>query len=798
MDNSPAKSVHSQAAKLNTPAKEFIQIALHNALPSGATFVYPAVTNTLFLCPYQWCNFQVNSSDVMKQHMDKIHTITSPVSKMADQTDSQVVCAVCMQTFPSESEMYTHSDDVHGSRYCSCHTCLSKSATHKLLVMTQVNDGHEEKTIYKCFVCSRGFFTRCKCLDHCRTSHVREPFECGACESNFDNFKDLRRHTREHSNNRMGSQCGYCRIVAKERKMFQNPQTLNAHMNNVHNFAQDLIRWRELKEPDQKKRVSSKFLVDNFNQPASRIASGDTDHSSSICNIPENTPQNNMVGPSTKYVYHEENVCDNSCRTHSSKHSCSVKDDSMKHPAKVKDNTSKHEEMATDNCKKYPEMVKDSCRKSPEMVKDNSDKQSDTVQSSSTKTCNHVTDNSSKKVAPHKKKRGRPPKLQSKKPGGSASQNSKKGRQLETVKDNSSKQSIMMKDHSKEHPQIVEEPSEMVEEQIELSEKQSRTIKGKSKKESKTVKNNGKRRSIRIYDEDSEATQIASSSSGESDVKKTKVCNNSETVKENSKEQFEIVRGNGKRKRNKISDEDSEGTQYSARSGDESNVKMMKVCNDPESVKEKSKKQSKTVKDVGKRNSTSDQDSEVTIIADSSEEESNVKKTKVCDDPEPVKEKQSETVKDTGKRNKISDEDSDATIIADSSSEESNVKEAKCDDSVYDYVVTEDEGGSPRDFNYNSSVANYAQFSSKQHSPKQRNKQKPEPKKRLIYVSKSLAHMATPEKVPITRDETTVTLPPTSLEGNFLNAGSSKSLAEIATPEKTQIARDETRVIVAT
>ena len=46
-------------------------------------------------------------------------------------------------------------------------------------------------------------------------------------------------------------------------------------------------------------------------------------------------------------------------------------------------------------------------------------------------------------------------------------------------------------------------------------------------------------------------------------------------------------------------------------------------------------------------------------------------------------------VRDNGKRNTMSEEDSDATIIADSSEESNAKKSNNFDDSVYDYVVTE-------------------------------------------------------------------------------------------------------------
>ena len=285
------------------------------------------------------------------------------------------------------------------------------------------------------------------------------------------------------------------------------------------------------------------------------------------------------------------------------------------------------------------------------------------------------------------------------------------------MKDNSSKQARVKNNHSKQHPEMVEEQH---------FRKQSGTDREKFKKQSATLKYNKKRRiRIIISDDDSEASQTANSSSDESNVKKTKVGDNLDG-KEKAKEQSNTVKDCGGSEWNKICDEDSETVQYADSSSDEPIVKKTKVCNyDPKTVKEKSKSQPKMVRDNGKRNT-------------------------------------------------MSEEDSDATIIADSSEESNAKKSNNFDDSVYDYVVTEEEGETS-DFNCNVSVAHCSQLPFKQHSPKRRSKQKPEPKKRLTYVSKSLSKMATPEKIPITRDETRVMSPPSSLDGNYLTASGASS-----------------------
>ena len=168
---------------------------------------------------------------------------------------NQKSCFICQKSFSTSAQTLEHIQNEHGPLNCPCTRCSRKTDHHKFMMKTSARDGDRNVDFYKCRLCSAAFIAICRCLVHCKESHVSHPFECAVCNTSYKSHVQLSTHMATHlqdgRNTIIQARCFYCKNGGKTiTKYFRRPVDLYRHMVDDHNFEQEMMARKKLNDGD--------------------------------------------------------------------------------------------------------------------------------------------------------------------------------------------------------------------------------------------------------------------------------------------------------------------------------------------------------------------------------------------------------------------------------------------------------------------------------------------------------------------------------------------------------------------
>ena len=109
------------------------------------------------------------------------------------------LCAVCGQTFSSQTKLTYHHRQKHSSdKPHTCDVCQEGFASAALLRKHQAGR-HSESKPFSCRFCDRAFSVSSHCRYHERTHTGARPYACELCPRAFASHSNLRGHQRLHT-----------------------------------------------------------------------------------------------------------------------------------------------------------------------------------------------------------------------------------------------------------------------------------------------------------------------------------------------------------------------------------------------------------------------------------------------------------------------------------------------------------------------------------------------------------------------------------------------------------------------
>ncbi|XP_072034329.1 uncharacterized protein [Amphiura filiformis] len=134
-------------------------------------------------------------------------------------------CEHCGKTFKDRSKLISHERTHPGGKPYQCDMCDS-SFTHRTSLRTHMKSVHGD--IYICGICKKRLFTRGSWSSHMSSHKAQESgkrFICEVCKKEFDIFRYLQCHLRQHTNKPLFT-CEKC------GKGFKTNPRLNRHMTS--------------------------------------------------------------------------------------------------------------------------------------------------------------------------------------------------------------------------------------------------------------------------------------------------------------------------------------------------------------------------------------------------------------------------------------------------------------------------------------------------------------------------------------------------------------------------------------
>ena len=194
--------------------------------------------------------------------------------------DEKLSCGICKKTFSSLRYLKLHHkvhETEHKCKYCG------KIFRYNCLMLTHVNNIHENPGSFKCGVCQVGFNSKSGLRTHQRVHNKNclKPFKCSKCDFSTDHNPTFKRHLKTHE--RIIEKCDKCNtILSKNRahdcrldcqfcgKLFKSYSKTAEHIKKCHadetersfyecdicglklRYKTFLMQHMELKHPDGK------------------------------------------------------------------------------------------------------------------------------------------------------------------------------------------------------------------------------------------------------------------------------------------------------------------------------------------------------------------------------------------------------------------------------------------------------------------------------------------------------------------------------------------------------------------
>ena len=175
----------------------------------------------------QECGKQFSRKDHHDRHVKDIHNAVEleceDCGKSFNRCDNYVrhrlaanyICNECGKTFCSLKNLTSHFAKEHGLYKCDdCGKTFDK--------ISNLEDHRSYTT--KCTICAESFCTKRQMVEHKKTTHPAEKFQCDQCKKEFSVNWLLKRHIREA----VESACDKC------DKVFCNTRALNTHKFVTH------------------------------------------------------------------------------------------------------------------------------------------------------------------------------------------------------------------------------------------------------------------------------------------------------------------------------------------------------------------------------------------------------------------------------------------------------------------------------------------------------------------------------------------------------------------------------------
>ena len=110
-------------------------------------------------------------------------------------------CDVCMKKFMVRSELNCHRKYHSNVKPFICTLC-NQSYTRRNTLNLHIQQNHQDKSKYSCFICGKLFKIRPCLLRHLKLAHIKEEEKvalCSQCPKRFKSFNDLKAHAKTHT-----------------------------------------------------------------------------------------------------------------------------------------------------------------------------------------------------------------------------------------------------------------------------------------------------------------------------------------------------------------------------------------------------------------------------------------------------------------------------------------------------------------------------------------------------------------------------------------------------------------------